>query len=256
MNIEVTTDNCDKENYYLVECAADGELNIKISFKKIISIQSKKERQRDICAIIQSELSKFKWIITGRVNIEFTWFLNSVERQETDKVGDIDNITKPILDSLTGTNGIILDDYQISSIYTFWQSRNDLIADNIVYIKISFNNDEIFEKENLIFIQYSGAVCRAMNVDFTDFRSIFGAFITIWMRKNDRNTAKAIKRFGGNVDRLLIPSPFEVHRTRLNGFDSNIIYKLSDFKIKCKESGFTYLSLINQFRKLKQKQSE
>jgi hypothetical protein len=26
MNIEVTTDNCDKENYYLVECAADGEL--------------------------------------------------------------------------------------------------------------------------------------------------------------------------------------------------------------------------------------
>jgi len=244
MKIKVSTDNCSFDKHYLIEESASAEVTIELEFERIVSMQSKTQRQRDLISLIHDELNKFQWVISDSVTIEMTWYLNAVERQETDKVGDLDNITKPLLDSLTGENGILIDDAQIGSIHTYWLSRNELKADNIVRIKLSFNNDYCFNKSNLIFIQYAGAVCTPMNVDFSSHKSMFGALAVIKACKLRRFSAEKIKQLGSNTDRFLIVSSYDIHRTRLNGFNSSKIYTLKKFKEKCEEDGFTYKALL------------
>lgn len=245
MKIVISTDNCSFDKHYLIEESASAEITIELEFERIVSMQSKAQRQRDLISLIHDELKKFQWVISDSVTIEITWYLNVVERQETDKVGDLDNITKPLLDSLTGENGVLIDDAQIGSIHTYWLSRNELKADNFVRIKMSFNNDYCFNKSGLIFIQYEGALCTPINVDFNSHKSIFGALSVIKARKLHRFSAGKIKQLGANADRFLVVSSYDIHRTRLNGFDSSKIYSLDKFKEKCKEEGFTYKALLN-----------
>lgn len=244
MKINISTDNCSFDKHYLIEESASAEVTIELEFERIVSVQSKTQRQRDLISLIHNELMKFQWVISGSVTIEMTWFLNAVERQETDKVGDLDNITKPLLDSLTGENGILIDDAQIGSIHTFWLSRNELKADNVVKIKLSFNNDLCFKKRDLIFIQYEGAVCTPFNVDFNSHESMFGALAVIKARKFHRFSAEKFKQLGFDVERFLILSSYDIHRTRLNGFNSSKIFTLKRFKAQCKEEGFTYKALF------------
>lgn len=118
--ITVRTSNCDKDSHYLIEELATASVILELQFEEIVSAQSQSARKRELVDAIQVELSQFKWLISGSVQIEFAWYLHGVERQETDKVGDIDNITKPILDALTGPKGILIDDAQIGSVHTFW----------------------------------------------------------------------------------------------------------------------------------------
>ncbi|WP_223480602.1 MULTISPECIES: RusA family crossover junction endodeoxyribonuclease [unclassified Pseudomonas] len=107
-----------------------------------MSTQSRLERKQELTQIIQSELSRFKWLISGGVQIEFAWYLSSIKRQETDKAGDIDNITKPILDALTGPDGILIDDSQIGSVQTFWMSRNEQLSYNVLRLNIQFSSED------------------------------------------------------------------------------------------------------------------
>lgn len=251
MNITVTTDNCAFDKHYLIRESASAEISIELEFEKIVSMQSQNQRQKDLITLIHAELKKFEWVISETVNIEFTWYLDAVERQETDKVGDLDNITKPILDAFTGENGVLIDDAQIGSIHTYWQSRNELKADNIVKIKLSFNNDYCFNKSNLIFIQYEGAICTPMNVDFNSHKSMYGALAVIKARKNHRAAAKKIKSLGSNADRFLVVSSYDIHRTRLSGFDKSNIYTLKNFKNKCEAQGFTFKALIKLLKCLR-----
>ena len=46
-----------------------------------------------------------------------------MEKQETDKIGDIDNTSKPIQDALIGPSGILIDDAQIAGLYVVKTSR-------------------------------------------------------------------------------------------------------------------------------------
>jgi len=136
MKIKIETENCDFDNHFLTEESADSKVILNIEMNRIASLQSRKEIRNEITKLIKNELSKFKWIISGSVLVEFAWYLNAIERQETDRIGDIDNISKPIQDSLTGSNGILIDDAQIRGLYSFWMSRNELISDNLLKIEI------------------------------------------------------------------------------------------------------------------------
>lgn len=252
MRISIRTENCDSKHWYLIEESANSEVVLRLEIDQIVSVQSRNEKKNEICAAIHDELSKFSWIVAGSVNVEFVWYLHGVERQETDKVGDIDNITKPVLDALTGAKGILIDDSQIGSLHTFWQSRNESIAFNVLNIRISINNDTCLEKNNLYFIQYAGAVCLPINIDFDDPRSILAALVIVKSRKRHRAAAKRIKALGGNADRFFVNSDWDVHKTRLNGFDKNHILSEQMLKDKCCMYGFTWKLLRSLWKPTKQ----
>jgi Holliday junction resolvase RusA-like endonuclease len=250
MKISITTENCNHDKYYMIEECADSTIHLELKFTTIVSIQSRKQCKEEICNLIQGELSKFKWIISGSVNVDLVWYLNDIERQETDKIGDIDNITKPILDSLTGLKGILIDDSQIRALYTFWISRNESLCDNILKIKISFDNDHCLEKQNLIFIKYSNAICLPVNVDPTDKRQLLGALALVKSRQLQRKAAKII------YNSYLIRSSWDFHRTRLGQFPNESIYSIDSFKKLCKNNGLTLWAILKMIREGRKDQNK
>lgn len=217
-----------------------SEITICLEIDRIVSVQSRNLKKTEICTAIQEELSKFTWIVAGSVNVEFVWFLNGVERQETDKVGDIDNITKPILDALTGPDGILIDDSQIGSLHSSWLSRNENIAYNVLYLIVSINNECCLPKKDLYFVQYAGPVCLPMNIDFNDIKSMYAALVSLRSRRKSRKAAKRIKDMGQDADYLLVNSDWDIHRTRLGGFDKKHIISVADLRRKCYENDLTW----------------
>ncbi|MDN2713703.1 RusA family crossover junction endodeoxyribonuclease [Janthinobacterium sp. SUN120] len=248
VSISIRTSNCDQDNQYLVEELATASVTLELQFDEIVSVQSQGVRKRELVDAIHVELSRFKWLISGSVQIEFAWYLHGVERQETDKVGDIDNITKPILDALTGANGILVDDAQIGSVHTFWMSRNEQLSYSLLRLEVQFSNDDCIEKHNLIFIRYWGAMCVALNVDFDDLRSVLAACVALQARKRHRRTARRIHELGGQADSFLVNSTWDFHRTRLGNFGPQIILTLDQFKRRVFVAGLNRLGVRKLLR--------
>lgn len=244
VKLTLYTSNCDAANYYKIEELATAEIELRLEFDRIVSIQSQKAARDELCTAIQAQLLPFEWICAGSVNLEFLWYLHGTQRQETDKVGDIDNITKPIIDALTGKGGLLVDDSQIGSLHTFWNSRNHLTQKDALYIRLQFNNDECLRKDDLVFVQYAGAVCLPLNVNFQNVKDMLGALILIHSRLRQRRVAEKMKTLGQDIDRMLVVSSWDVHRTRLGGFNNANIYKLSEFRKKCFENGLSWKNLL------------
>ena len=256
VTLTLHTSNCDASSFYKLEELATAELELRLEFDRIVSIQSQKSVRDELCAAIQEQLLPFEWICAGSVNLELLWYLHGTQRQETDRVGDIDNITKPIIDSLTGKRGLLIDDSQIGSLHTYWNSRNHLTQKDALYIRLQFNNDECLRKENLVFVQYAGAVCLPLNVNFKSIKDMIGALFVIHVRLLHRRAAEKLKRLGQDADRALIVSSWDVHRTRLGGFDNASIYKLSEFRTKCCQSGLSWRALLRYRREMSKDLSE
>ena len=233
VKITLHASNCDAANYYKVEELATAEIELRLEFDRIVSIQSQKATRDELRSAIQEQLRPFEWICAGPVNLELLWYLHGTQRQETDKIGDIDNITKPIIDALTGERGLLIDDSQVASLHTFWNSRNHLTQKDALHIRLQFNNDECLRKNNLVFVQYAGAVCLPLNVDFSSTRDMLEGLLLIHGRLKHRRTAARIRSLGEDFDRALVVSSWEVHRTRLEGVSNEKIYKLADFRAKC-----------------------
>ena len=244
MNIKIETENCSYDSNYLIEESANSRIIIHVEMEKIASLQSKKQVRDQITQLIQNELIKFKWIISGSVVVEFGWYLNAVERQETDKLGDIDNISKPIQDSLIGEKGILIDDSQIGGLYSFWMCRNDIISDNILRIDIKFNNDETLKKENLMFIQYDNAICMPLNIDNTDVNNLLGCKMFLHAKRKMRRQSDKVKKKGHNLDTYLKLTSWDFHRTRLGAFDKSKILSFAEFNDLCMNQGLTLKKLI------------
>jgi len=249
------TSNCDAESCYKVEELATAGLELRLEFDRIVSIQSQKATRDELRSAIHERLRPFEWICAGPVNLELHWYLHGAQRQETDKVGDIDNITKPIIDSLAGEMGLLIDDSQIGSLHTLWNSRNHLTQKDALYIRLQFNNDECLPKDNLIFVQYAGAVCLPLNVNFHNIKDMVMALLLIRARLRDRRAAGRIRDLGHNLDRALVVSSWDVHRTRLGGFDNANIYSLADFRAKCYENGLSWRRLLSFMREARKKRA-
>lgn len=110
MKIDSIFENCSYENSFLIEEYADSKIELRIEIDELVSLQSKVSKKKALAQLIKDEVKKIKWLITGPLAIEFHWYLSHHERHETDRSADLDNLNKPVLDSLTGEEGIMVDD--------------------------------------------------------------------------------------------------------------------------------------------------
>jgi Holliday junction resolvase RusA-like endonuclease len=251
MKISIKSRNCDFDNHYLIEESADSSIEIEFEFNRIVTVQSKKAIQDSLIQNISTELKNFKWLILGKIQIEIHWFISSVEKQETDKIGDLDNITKPILDTLVGENGILIDDSQINSIHSTWTTKNALRKDNIVKLTVYFNNDYTIFKDNLYFLQTSKVVYTPLNFSIDNNEELKAIKFFIEALKMKRDVSETFKKkYMTNVDQYLVYSEYEFHRTRLNGFDKNKILNDSEFDKICKKNGIDISDVINELKKI------
>jgi Holliday junction resolvase RusA-like endonuclease len=255
MRILTEMENCSYESAFLSDFE-DSRIMLTLEIETIASVQSKKiiiDKNKDE---IQQELSKFKWIITGPVLVQFAWYLDGVARQETSKFGDMDNISKPIQDALTGSSGIIVDDCQIKNIETLWMTKNHSVQNHILRIEIRYSNNETQLKSNLRFIQYAGPICLLVNFDPKNIDHLLQTKLYLSAFKHIRRFATKFKRINVNVDQYLIANPYVFHKTRLNGFDAKDILTSDEFNKLCRDSGLTLSKFISIIKKRHKKESE
>lgn len=250
MKISIVNKNCSFDNHYLINISADSSIEIELELERIVSSQSKKIIQDKLTQEISNELKNYKWLIFGKVQVEIHWYIDSIKRQETDKVGDLDNITKPLLDSLIGKNGILIDDSQINSIHTTSTTKNALRKDNIVELFINFNNDYTVFKQNLFFLQTSQVIYIPLNFNINSKEDLEGIKFFIEAFKQKRVFSSTLKNeMGVNLEEYLVKSNYEFHRTRLNGFDKNQIITDREFDQICKREGVNISDIIDELKK-------
>lgn len=229
MNLTLKTENCSYDNPCLTDLSSASKVMLSISFpNQIPTSQSKDKVKKTIIKLIQDELTKFKWISFGAVWIELTWFLDSADRQESTAIGDLDNITKPILDALNGFSGIIVDDTQTKSIYTRWLAKRESIQEHILEISIEIINDDVLEKERAYFIQYFNAMCFIIDLNPYDENELKAIKLFASAKRLQRGLATNIKAAGAEGMGLLIGSQKDFHRTRLSGVPNSRIFQLPE----------------------------
>lgn len=127
----------------------DGEIRIEIE-TKAVSLQGSSNLKTELKENIQELISKnFDYYITNDFSVDISWHVHEKERIETGNYADVDNIIKPIIDSLCGPQGIIIDDNQMISVKA---SILDFY-DEMLEIVINFNPAFIIEKNDLRFIR-------------------------------------------------------------------------------------------------------
>lgn len=176
---------------------------------------------------IQQAISNVDWIAIGPVWIELVWYIDAVHRQETDVVGDLDNISKQVIDSLTGLGGLFVDDSQMKSFNSCWLAKNQSFSGHRLSISIRFLSDETLLKDKLYFIQYNEAMCFAINLDpnVKEDHDVIKLFASSKMAHRD--PAKLFQE-EHQVDMgfILIASQKDFHRTRFRSIPPERIFRL------------------------------
>ncbi len=96
-------------------------------------------------------------IFTHDVEITLVWLIEETRRYQTHLVADLDNVLKPILDAVTGPNGVLIDDNQVQSIQASWVTPGPRTGFELTLEAL--HPDEYVTRAGLSFIEFSADRC-------------------------------------------------------------------------------------------------
>jgi Holliday junction resolvase RusA-like endonuclease len=198
----------------------DGELVFRVAAEPA-SIQSRPAARAVFEQSIRAETRKIDYIIEDKVGIDVTWFVEPLRRWETDELPDLDNWLKPLLDGLSGPDGVMIDDSQVCNLSVSWTEGT--VNSSTLSIVMRFTPEKTWPKATLRFVQFEGGLCTLIPPEVAnDYVAA-----ELWVKAySDRLATVGRLRdiaHGSSIWPLL--SQF-VHRTRLKGFR---VDKVDDF---------------------------
>jgi len=125
---------------------------------KPVSLQANRKKKEVVTSEIQNITSKFSFILVGDVQIDIQWQIHEQERYESDSSADVDNILKPILDALSGSEGVLINDCQVQAISCHWIDWDRDEQQITIQIQM-FGNDEWLLKDGLVFAHMGKGLC-------------------------------------------------------------------------------------------------
>jgi hypothetical protein len=96
------------------------------------------------------------------VKVGIEWTLHEQDRYESDAPPDVDNILKPLLDTLCGPDGVLIDDCQVQSVECHWIDWT--LREQRVEITIDYFSDEWIPKDELYFLHLGKSVYFPINL--------------------------------------------------------------------------------------------
>ncbi|WPO78206.1 RusA family crossover junction endodeoxyribonuclease [Flavobacterium sp. KACC 22761] len=126
-----------------------GELNFSFDFEPV-SLQSNSAKKAYVRAEIRKVTKTLNYLLSGDVKVEIQWLVHEQERYESANAPDMDNIIKPILDGLSGPEGVLIDDCQVQTIGSHWIDWTK--KEHKINISIKYIPDDYVSKINLIFV--------------------------------------------------------------------------------------------------------
>ena len=123
-----------------------------------ISLQADPARKAGFKAALGSAVQKATTgVFTHDVEVSLVWLIEESRRYQTHLVADLDNVMKPILDAVTGADGIMIDDNQIQSIDASWMTPAGRTGFELKFT--SLMADDFASREGLSFVEFSADRC-------------------------------------------------------------------------------------------------
>ena len=130
-----------------------GELNFSLPMPPA-SRQANATAKQKVRDAVRQVTRPLEYLLDGYVWISFDWHIHERFRWESDASADVDNIVKPLLDALSGPEGVLINDSQVRSFSSSWFAST---AENQrVDIRIEFIPDEWLVKAGLVFVRLKG----------------------------------------------------------------------------------------------------
>ncbi len=126
-----------------------GELNFSFDFEPV-SLQSNSTKREYVKEEIRKVTKTLNYLLSGDVKVEIQWLVHEQERYESANAPDMDNIIKPILDGLSGPEGVLIDDCQVQTVGSHWIDWTK--KEHKINISIRYIPDDYVSKTNLIFV--------------------------------------------------------------------------------------------------------
>lgn len=117
---------------------------------------------------------------THDVEVTLTWFIEESRRYQTHLVADLDNVMKPILDAVTGPDGVLIDDNQVQSIKACWMTPGI----NGPGFELCFEpllTDDYIKRAGLSFVEFSRDRCYPLHGALVEADSANSA-VSAWRR--------------------------------------------------------------------------
>lgn len=134
-----------------------GEIVFEIK-RSPVSLQSKSAKKNEFKEFVFSLIKGAGFLLSGDVKIIIEWQITEQHRYEHSNAYDVDNIIKPLLDSMSGPEGILVDDNQVQSIECYWMDIYQEQDEKLI-VTIKYMNDEWLYKDGLEFVVFENNLC-------------------------------------------------------------------------------------------------
>jgi len=141
---------------YCDEPPAHGELIWELQARPV-SLQARRPHKEALTTQLRHSLTGVKYLLTGDVAVRIEWSLQERERYETGTSPDVDNVIKVILDSLSGPEGLLVDDCQVQSVACSWIDWGRDVQR--IALRITAIPDAYMYKTGLVFVRLSNGLC-------------------------------------------------------------------------------------------------
>jgi Holliday junction resolvase RusA-like endonuclease len=118
-----------------------------------VSFQSTGSRKAAVAGPVRSAVSNCEYLLSGDVKIAIEWQISERARYESDSSADVDNIVKPILDALSGPDGIMIDDCQVQELTCYWTGSYAYPEAEQISIELRHHPDAYLTKQGLTFLR-------------------------------------------------------------------------------------------------------
>jgi Holliday junction resolvase RusA-like endonuclease len=200
-----------------------GELTFSFDFEPV-SLQSSSVKREFVKTEIRKITQTLNYFLSGDVKVEIQWLVHEQERYESANAPDMDNIIKPILDGLSGPEGVLIDDCQVQTIGSHWIDWTK--REHQINVTIQYIPDDYVTKKNLMFINMGRNLFIPIHSDLP--WKVKEVLITHLERgMNLRN--QVLQEFGDYYQAKLFMSTQRLfHKSRVN--DNFPLMELLDFK--------------------------
>jgi len=146
------------ERFAVLETYDQGRVEIQSTVDPI-SLQASAQTKAEFRSMLGDAVrDASRGIFTHDVEVTLTWYIEEARRYQTHIVADLDNVMKPILDAVTGPDGVLIDDNQIQSIKASWMTPGAARTGFYVAFEALLKDDYI-EREGLAFVEFSADRC-------------------------------------------------------------------------------------------------
>ncbi len=175
-----------------------------------VSRQAKKAHRERFQDEVKRQTISFPFILTGELQVRITWLVSERKRYESDSSPDVDNTLKPMIDALTGPNGVMIDDCQIQSICCTWIDIND---NESIEIEIEYSEYELVNRGKLELLAVGKELCLPIDSSWP-----YSLIESLLERYNSRLPAdySLVETREHYVARMTMPLITLFHRSRIH----------------------------------------